>query len=163
VNSRTASHVKSLNLVSIDDLVEGVDKSHDDSDDQQLLRTHSPDDPSKGDQHRRHAIGRPRDGELVDSNVVSFEFVENLLPEGAEENVKLDHDGIDEESVGEGGVSVGLDEGHQKTETDEHHHVRVLKSTVSLVNQFVGTDGRRDVGHPHEDDEENEDQDLENQ
>ena len=112
MDSRTASHIKGDDLVSIDDLIQGVDKGHDDADYQQLLRSNSTNNSSKGDQNRSDTIWRPGDGLLIDQNVVSLERVEDLSPESTEQDVELHHDGVDEEGIGEGRVGMGLDEGH---------------------------------------------------
>jgi len=57
----------------------------------------------------------------------------DALPERVEQNVYLNDDGIDEESVGEGGKSMGLDECHQKTKTYQHHHVHILKYCIPFI------------------------------
>ena len=61
----------------------------------------------------------------------------DALPERVEQNVDLNDDGIDEESVGEGGKSMGLDECHQKTKTYQHHHIHILKYRIPFVDQMV--------------------------
>ena len=47
----------------------------------------------------------------------------------------LKNDGRDEEVEWNGAVPVSLQEGHQETETDEHHHVHVLKHYVAKTNK----------------------------
>ena len=53
-------------------------------------------------------------------------------PEPMQERVGLRDEGVDEEGVGESAPGVTPDEGHQEAETDEHHHIYILKAGVSL-------------------------------
>lgn len=52
--------------------------------------------------------------------------LKDLVPEGCQEDVKLDDDGVYEESVGKCRPRMVFNEGHQKTESNQHHDVDVL-------------------------------------
>ena len=56
----------------------------------------------------------------------------------------MNHNSIDEEGIGKGRQGVGLNECHQETETDKHHHINVLEGRIPYVSQrlsgLVGID-----------------------
>jgi hypothetical protein len=57
---------------------------------------------------------------------------QNPIPEGTEENIELRHERIHKEGVGERRPRSCLGEGHEIPESDQHHHIDVLVSGVSI-------------------------------
>jgi hypothetical protein len=148
VDEHAASHVECADGVGDEHFVEGVADDLDDGHDEELLGADLADDSSEGDEHCRHAVGSPGDEQLLEVDVVLAVGValDDAFPEGVEEDVELDDDGVDEEGVGEGRQCMRFDKGHQKAKTNEHHHIHVLKHGIPLVNQIVS---RRLGLNPH--------------
>ena len=52
--------------------------------------------------------------------------LKDFVPERTPQNVELNNDGVDKESVGKGRPQMMLDEGHQIPKSDQHHDIDVL-------------------------------------
>ncbi len=135
MDNYTPSHVKPFNDVVTKYFVEGVSHFMNEAHDEDLLRSDPSDDTSDVDEHRSSRVESACEGLFVDVDVIVVTvepFDEHSFPEGAQQNVELRHEGVHEEGVGKGRPRRRLGEGHQITESDQHHHIYVLIGRVSV-------------------------------
>ena len=52
--------------------------------------------------------------------------LEDSFPEACKQDIELDHNGVDEESVRQRRPGMPFDEGHEKSKPNQHHHIDIL-------------------------------------
>ena len=157
MDSWAGSRINHANLNEDYLFVEGVAYHIEDGNYEQIPRSHSSYHSSKCHQHCCHCVWAQDQSIDVPSQCPiepSPLVLESMGPEPMQERVGLRDEGVDEEGVGESAPGVTPDEGHQEAETDEHHHIYILKAGVSLRLDGVSWIGELIPNEdPHKDDE----------
>jgi hypothetical protein len=145
MNGCTSSSVKyskpSINQLFIQRISNYFHKSHY----EKLKGTNSAQNASERNQDGCHGVRSTGKTLFLDVNFLMPMAIEDFLPERSQENVKLDNNCIDKESVGKCRPGVVLDESHQEAKTNQHHYIYILiHRVVSSVDGRVVVHMRTD-------------------
>ena len=102
MNEHASSNIKGTNSTRNQNFIEGVPDHLHQSHNEELFGANFTDNSTKRDKNCCNTVGSSRDDELLKINVVLSVRItlHDALPERVEQNVYLNDDGIDEESVG---------------------------------------------------------------